>query len=150
MLLNCDVGKALDCKEIQPINPKGNQSWIFIGRIDAEAKAPILWSPGVKNWLIGKDANAGKDWGQEEKGTTGWDGWMASLTWWTRIWASSKSWWWTGKPGMLHSQGVTKSCTQLSYWTELNIVKITMLSKALYRFSAIPIKMLMAFITKLE
>ena len=60
----------LDCKEIKPIHPKGNQSWIFIGRTDTEAEAPILWPPDVKNWLIGKDPNAGKDWRQEEKGTT--------------------------------------------------------------------------------
>ena len=60
----------LDCKEIQPINPKGNQSWIFIGRTDPEAETPILWPPDMKNWLIWKDPDAGKDWGQEEKGTT--------------------------------------------------------------------------------
>ena len=60
----------LDCKETHPVNPKGNQSWIFIGRTDAEAKAPILWPPDAKNWLIGKDPDGGKDWGQEEKGTT--------------------------------------------------------------------------------
>ena len=60
----------LDCKEIQPVHPKGDQSWVFIGRTDAEAETPILWPPDVKNWLIGKDPDAGKDWGQEEKGTT--------------------------------------------------------------------------------
>ena len=60
----------LDCKEIQPVNPKGNQSWILIGRTDAEAETPTLWLPDVKNWLIGKDPDAGKDWRQEEKGTT--------------------------------------------------------------------------------
>ena len=60
----------LDCKEIQPVHPKGAQSWVFIGRIDAEAETPILWPPDVKNRLIGKDPDAGKDWGQEEKGTT--------------------------------------------------------------------------------
>ena len=58
----------LDCKEIQPVNPKGNQFWIFIGRTDAEAEAPILWPPDAKNWLIGKDPDAGKDWRREEKG----------------------------------------------------------------------------------
>ena len=57
----------LDCKEIKPVNPKGNQSWILIGRTDAEAEAPILWLPDVKNWLTGKDPDAGKDWRQEEK-----------------------------------------------------------------------------------
>ena len=60
----------LDCKEIQPVHPKGNESWIFIGRTDAEAKTPIFLPPDVKNWLIGKDSDAGKDWGREEKGTT--------------------------------------------------------------------------------
>ena len=66
--------KILECplegKEIQPVHPKGNQSLIFIGRTDAEAETPILWPPNVKNWLIGKDVDAGKDWGWEEKGTT--------------------------------------------------------------------------------
>ena len=61
---------SLDCKEIKPVNPKGNQSWIFIGRTDAKAEVPILWPPDAKNWLIGKDPDAGKDWRQEEKGTT--------------------------------------------------------------------------------
>ena len=68
------LGKTLEspmnCKEIKPVNPKGNQSWIFIGRTDAEAEAPILWPPYVKNWLTGKDPDAGKDWRQEEKGMT--------------------------------------------------------------------------------
>ena len=60
----------LDCKEIEPVHPKGNQSWIFIGRTDAEAETPVLWPPDVKNWLIRKDPDAGKDGGQEEKGET--------------------------------------------------------------------------------
>ena len=60
----------LDCKEIQPVHPKGDQSWVFIGRTDAEAEAPILWPPHVKSWLVGKDPDAGRDWVQEEKGTT--------------------------------------------------------------------------------
>ena len=60
----------LDCKEIQPVHPKGNQSWVFTGRTDAKAETPILWSPDVKNWLIGKDLDGGKDWRQEEKGMT--------------------------------------------------------------------------------
>ena len=74
MFLNCGVGKtlesALDCKEIQPVHPKGDQSWMFIGRTDAEAEAPILWPPDLKNWLIGKDPDAGKDWRWEEMGMT--------------------------------------------------------------------------------
>ena len=60
----------LDCKEFKPVKPKGNQSWIFIGRTDAEAEAPVFWPPDAKNWLIGKDPNAGKDWRLEEKGMT--------------------------------------------------------------------------------
>ena len=60
----------LNCKEIKPVHPKGDQSWIFIGRTDAEAEAPMLWPPSAKSWLIGKDPDAGKDWRQEEKGTT--------------------------------------------------------------------------------
>ena len=71
----------LDCKEIQPVNPKGNQSWIFIGRTDAEAETPILWPPDVKGWLTGKDPDAKKVWRQEEKGTAedevvGWYHWL--------------------------------------------------------------------------
>ena len=71
-----------DCKEIKPVNPKGNQSWIFIGRTVAEAEAPILWPPDAKNWLIGKDPDAGQDWRQVEKGTTedemvGWSHWIS-------------------------------------------------------------------------
>ena len=60
----------LDCKEIQPVHANGDQSWVFIGRTDVEAETPILWPPDVKSWLIGNDPDAGKDWGQEEKGTT--------------------------------------------------------------------------------
>ena len=74
MLLNCGVGEysvsPLDCKEIQPVHPKGDQSWVFIGKTDAEAETPMLWPPHAKNWLIGKNPDAGRDWGQEEKGTT--------------------------------------------------------------------------------
>ena len=74
MLLNCGVEKTLesplDYKEIQPVHPKEDQSWIFIGRTDAEAETPILWPPDSKNWLIWKDSDAGKDWRQEEKGVT--------------------------------------------------------------------------------
>ena len=70
VVLEKTLESSLDCKEIQPVHPEGNQSWIFIGQIDAEAEAPILWSPDLKNWLLGKDPDAGKDWGQEEKGTT--------------------------------------------------------------------------------
>ena len=70
MVLEKTLESPLDCKEVQPVHLKRNQSWIFIGRTDPEAEAPILWPPDVKNGLIGKDPDAGRDWGQEEKGTT--------------------------------------------------------------------------------
>ena len=74
MFLKCGAGEdsweSLGLQEIQPVNPKGNQFWISIGKTDAEAEAPILWPPEAKNWLTGKDPDAGKDWGQEEKGMT--------------------------------------------------------------------------------
>ena len=70
VVLEKTLESPLDCKEIQPVHPKGNQSWIFMGRTDAEAETPVLWPPHVKSWLIGKDPDAERDWGQEEKGTT--------------------------------------------------------------------------------
>ena len=110
--------RVLYCKEIQPVYPKGNQCWIFIGRTDAEPEAPILWPLDLKNWLIWKDPDARKDWRQEEKGKTGWDGWMASPSRWTWTWVSSRSWWWIGKPGMLQSMALQRDW---HYWrTELN------------------------------
>ena len=70
MVLEKTLKSLLDCKEIQPVHPKGDQSWVFIGRTDAKAETPVIWPPRVKSLLIGKDSDAGKDWGQEEKGTT--------------------------------------------------------------------------------
>ena len=70
MVLKKTLVSLLDCKEIEPVHPKGNQSWVFIGRTDAEAEAPILWPPHVKSLLIGKDPDVGRDWGQGEKGMT--------------------------------------------------------------------------------
>ena len=80
VVLEKTLESPLDCKEIQPVRPKGDQSWIFIGRTDTEVEATILWPPDEKNWLIGKDPDAGKGWRQEEKGTTedemvGWHHW---------------------------------------------------------------------------
>ena len=137
MLLNCGVvvllkkwcfwtvvsektlESPLDCKEIKPVHPKGNQSSIFIGRTDAEAEAPSLatWCEELthlKRPRCWERLRAGG-----EGDSRGWDGWMASPTWWTWVWPSSGSWWWTGKPGMLQSMG-SQSWTQLSHWTELN------------------------------
>ena len=70
VVLEKTLESPLDSKEIQPVNPKGNQSWIFIGRTDAEAETPILWPPDAKSWVTGKDPDAGKEWRQEDKGTT--------------------------------------------------------------------------------
>ena len=69
-VLEKTLESPLDCKEIQPVHPKGDQSWVFIGRTDAEAETPVLWPPHVKSWLTGKDPDAGRDWGQEEEGMT--------------------------------------------------------------------------------
>ena len=94
-------------KEIKTVDPKGNQFWIFIGRTDAEAETPIFWPPDVKNWLIWKDPDAGKDRRQEEKGTAE----DKTVRWhhqWTWVWPSSGSWWWTEKPGMLQSMGLQR------------------------------------------
>ena len=84
VVLEKTLESPLDCKEIQPVHPKGNQFWIFIGRTDVEAETPILWPPDVKCWLIWKDPDARKDWRQEEKGTTedemvGWHHWLNGL-----------------------------------------------------------------------
>ena len=101
----------LDCKEIQPVNPKRNQPWIFIGRTGAEAEAPILWPPDAKSRFIGKDPDVGKDWRQEEKGTTE----DEMVGWHHRLSANSGRWWRTGRPGVLHAaRGAAKSRTWLS------------------------------------
>ena len=113
MVLEKTLESPLDCKEIQPAHPKGDQSWVFIGRTDAEAETPILWPPDAKNWLIWKEPDAGKDWRQEEKGKT--DGWMASPTQWAWV-SNSRRQWRTGKPGTVQFMGL-QSRTWLSKWT---------------------------------
>ena len=126
VVLEKTLESPLDSREIKPVNPKGNQSWIFIGRTDAEAETPILWPPDAKNWLIGKDPDAGKDWRQKEKGTTEDEmvGWHHRLDEETHQ-VNSGSWWWTGKPGMLQSMGSQRVrhdwVTELN-WTEYNPV----------------------------
>ena len=81
VVLEKTLESPLDCKEVQPVHPKGDQSWVFIGRTDAKAETPVLWPPHVKSWLTGKDPDSGTDWGQEEEGTTedemaGWHHWL--------------------------------------------------------------------------
>ena len=106
MLLEKTLESTSDSKNIQPVNPKGNQPRIFTGRTDAEAEAPILWPPDVENWLIAKDPDAEKDRRQEGEGDDrGWDGWVASPAQWTWVWANSWRWWRTEKPGMLQFMG---------------------------------------------
>ena len=121
VVLEKTVESPLDCKEIQPVNPKGNQSWIFPGRTDAEAETPILWPPDVRNWFIWKDPDAGKDWRREEKGMIGWDGWTASLIQWTWVWVNPRSWLWTGRPGVLQSTG-SQTQTRLRDWNNWQLI----------------------------
>ena len=108
----------LDCK-IKPVHPKGNQSGLFIGRTDVEAETPIPWPPDVKNWLIWRPWSWERLKVEEGEGEDrGWDGWISSLTQWTWVWLSPKSWWWTGKPGVLQSMGLQK--VRQDWVTELN------------------------------
>ena len=122
VVLENTLESPLDSKEIKPVHPKGNQSWIFTGRADAEAEAPKLWPPDAKSWFIFKDRDAGKDWRWAEKGMTGWGGWMASLTQWTWVWVNSGRCWWTGRPGMLQSMGSQK--VGHNWATELNWIYV--------------------------
>ena len=110
MFSKCGTGEALesplDSKDIKPVNPIGNQPWIFIGRTDA--KAPILWPPHVKS----QPTHWKRPWCWErlraggEGSNRGWDGWMVSLIQWTWVWVNPGNWWWTGRPGMLQSMGL--------------------------------------------
>ena len=115
VVLEKALESPLDCKEIQPVHPKGNQSWIFIGRTDAESEAPILWPPDEKNWFIGRDPDAGKDWRHEEKKQmedemVGWNHWPMDM---------SLIWWQREKPGMLPSVGLQRiRHDRVADWTE--------------------------------
>ena len=107
-------------EEIQPVHSKGDQSWVFIGRTDAKAETPVLWPPHAKSWLIGKDSDAGRDWGQAEKGMT--EDEMAE--WHHRLngceLSELGSWWGTGRPGVLQFMGLQRVghnwATQLNWY----------------------------------
>ena len=121
VVLEKTLDSPLDCKEIQPVHPKGNQSWILIGRTDAEAETPILWPPDAKNWLIGKEPDAGKDWRWEEKGMTE----DEMVGWHHRLDGCEQA------PGDGEGQGGLACCspqggkdsdmTERLNWTELNV-----------------------------
>ena len=112
VVLEKTLQSPLDCKEVQPVHPKRDQSWVFIGRIDVEAETPILWPLDVKSWLIGKDPNAGKYWGREEKGTIEDEmmGWHHQL--------NGHGFGWTGRPGVLRFMG--SQIVRHNWATELN------------------------------
>ena len=122
VVLEKTLESPLDCKEIQPVHSEGDQPWDFFEKNDAGAETQVLWPPHVKSWFIGRlwcweGLGAGG-----EGDDRGWDGWMASLTWWTWVWVNSRSWWWTRRPGVLQfmeSQRVGHDWATELNWTEL-------------------------------
>ena len=119
VVLEKTLESPLDCKEIQPVHPKGNQSWMFMGRTGAET--PIFWPPDVKNWIIWKKPWCWERLKVEGKGDNrGWDGWMASPTQWTWVWVDSGSWWWTGLACCSSWGHKELNTTGWLNWTELN------------------------------
>ena len=115
----------LDCKEIQPIHSEGDQPWDFFGRNDAKAETPVLWPPHAKRlWCWGELGAGG------EGDDRGWDGWMASRTWWMWVWVNSRSWWWRGRPGVLRFMGLQR--VRHDWATELRMIKIYFVNKLFY------------------
>ena len=122
----------LDCKEIKPVNPKGNQSWIVIGKTDVKAETPMLWPPDAKNWLMEKTLMLGKI---EGSGRREWQRmrWLDGITDLTWVKASSRSWWWTGKPGELLPWGRKESnMAEWLNWNELMVIYWSVLLKIVH------------------
>ena len=121
VVLEKTLESPLDCKEIQLVHPKGDQSWVFIGRTDAEAETPVLWPPHAKSLIHWKRLWCWEGLGARGEGDDrGWDGWMASPARQTWVWVNSGSWWWTGRPDVLRFMGLQRVGHDLSDWTELN------------------------------
>ena len=144
VVLEKTLESPLDFKEIQPVHPKGDQSWVFFGRNDAKAETPVLRPPHAKSWLIGKDCDAERDWGQEEKGMTedemaGWHHWLNGR----EFEVNSGSWWWTGRPGMLWFMGSQRVGhdweTELNWsiimWIKKNLRLSLNMDSSLYPFN---------------
>ena len=115
VVLEKTLESSLDCKEIQPVHPR-DQSWVFIGRSDAEAETPILWPPHAKSWLLEKTLMLGGIGGEGDD--RGWDGWVTSPTRWAWVWVNYGSLWWTGRPGILRFMGSQR--VRYDWATELN------------------------------
>ena len=126
VMLEKTLESSLDCKEIQPVHPKGDQSWIYIGRTNVEAETSTLWNFNILATWCEDLTHWTRSWCWERLKAEGegddrrWDGWMASPTWWTRVWAGSGNCWWTGRPGMLHPWGCKElEVTEWLNWTVL-------------------------------
>ena len=116
VVLEKTLERPLEYKEIRPVHPKGDQSWVFIGRTDVEAETPILWPPDVKSWLRKRSRCWERLGAGGERDDRGWDGWMVSPTRCSWVWVDFGSWWWTGRPGVLWFMGLQTEATELTDW----------------------------------
>ena len=135
MVLEKTLESPLDCKEIQPVHSERDQPWVFFGRNDAKAETPVLWPTSCKELTHWKRLWCWEGLGAGGEGDDrGWGGWMASLARWMWVWVNSRSWWWTGRPGMLRFMGLQRVgndwATELN-WTELNTAYIYSFNKLL-------------------